>query len=307
MNPVQGKHKASKFEPEDFISKMPHNVLHDVQFESGKFGEFFAQCPVFEILNMDYPRKMCYNTGLPKLKLSEAANLKILSLFLCNLDKTGLSGIFELMGFLPKLQELDLNFSNCKFTEGDDNMKFPTTFPCVKILKLSLDLSNGIMLSRAFQMTRSFLNLHTLEITTGERETLSTGTCSPDVDHNTMGPLQQLRRVVFTSFRALENEESLINDLVPEITSSGTIFELVASLPKLQELDLDFLCSKSYLYEFIPMLRKEKCRRVDQLFYLIKITVGNTGIFPDTAVYGPQMENHENVNSELLSSVGLNC
>ncbi|KAJ0823128.1 putative F-box domain, leucine-rich repeat domain superfamily, F-box-like domain superfamily [Helianthus annuus] len=83
-----------------------------VKFESGKFGEFFTQSPVLEILDMSFPNSKSF------VKMAEIANLasiKILSMLLCNFDYTlSSSTIFELLGFLPKIQELHLDFLWCK-------------------------------------------------------------------------------------------------------------------------------------------------------------------------------------------------
>ncbi|XP_076928403.1 F-box/FBD/LRR-repeat protein At1g13570-like [Bidens hawaiensis] len=88
--------------------------LHSSKFEIGKLEEFFTRCPMHEILNMNVP----YSKSQMKItEFSKLANLKILSLFICNLDNRmfiSSSSIFELVGFLPKLQELDLDFIKCK-------------------------------------------------------------------------------------------------------------------------------------------------------------------------------------------------
>ncbi|KAI3671838.1 hypothetical protein L1987_57320 [Smallanthus sonchifolius] len=169
---------------------------------------------------MHYPRKMFNmgSIGFPEVKLTEIAklaNLKILSLFLCNLDKTGPNSILELMGFLPQLQELDLNFRNCELTEDGATKRFPTTSPCLRTLKLSIiDLGNGIELSYAFQMITSFPNLQTLEITASYQDAAPIpGIYSSEVDYNTTW-LLQLRSVVFKNSKGSENEVCLIKYLL---------------------------------------------------------------------------------------------
>ncbi|KAJ0823179.1 putative F-box domain, FBD domain, leucine-rich repeat domain superfamily [Helianthus annuus] len=211
-----------------------------VQFESSKFGEFITRCPLLEILNMrfqhrlldslrtHYQRMLLETTtktdllSVGKVKLVEnakLANLKILSLSLCHLDSTMIansSSIFDLVRFLPKLQELDLDFEKCEFTEGGPEKRFPTTFSSLKTLKVStIDLCNGIMLSCAFELIKSFPNLQTLEITTTSHRDVgpTPAICSPDLDYNSM-ELLQLQSVVFTYFKASENEVCLIKFLL---------------------------------------------------------------------------------------------
>ncbi|KAK9051160.1 hypothetical protein SSX86_027786 [Deinandra increscens subsp. villosa] len=140
--------------------------LYFVKFESGKFSQLFTQCPVLENLNIRF-------TVHAHVKLAEIAkltNLKVLTLFMRNIDDSVLTSssiISELVGFLPKLQELELDFRVCKsFTEDGARKRSPTTFPCLKTLKLSeIDLGNGIMLSFAFELIKCFPNLQSLEIT----------------------------------------------------------------------------------------------------------------------------------------------
>ncbi|KAJ0837880.1 putative leucine-rich repeat domain superfamily [Helianthus annuus] len=169
--------------------------LRNVQFESGEVVKFFSQCPAL-------------------------TNLKILSHSLYYLyDKLVISSsiIFELLGVLPKLQKLYLEFLWCKFLEDGAKKRSPATFPCLKTLKLSaIDLENGIMLSCAFEMIKSFLNLQTLEIIvtpTYEDDAPKAAICSLDVDYNTLGMLQ-LRSVVFTYSKASESEVCLIKYLL---------------------------------------------------------------------------------------------
>ncbi|KAJ0445031.1 putative F-box domain, leucine-rich repeat domain superfamily, F-box-like domain superfamily [Helianthus annuus] len=156
--------------------------LHNVQIESGEVIEFFSQCPAL-------------------------TNLKILSHSLYYLDDKLVIIIFELLGVLPKLQELYLEFLWCEFLEVCAKNRSPTTFPCLKTLKLlAIGLENGIMLSCAFEMIKSFPNLQTLEITPSYEDGKA-AICSLDVDYNTLGMLQ-LRSVVFTYIKGSESELS---------------------------------------------------------------------------------------------------
>ncbi|KAJ0439826.1 putative leucine-rich repeat domain superfamily [Helianthus annuus] len=115
-------------------------------YESGKFGKFISQCPSLEILNMRYgnfgfvkatmimnfKRDLCEKNIPPfcvgKVKLvdfAKLANLKLLSMALRNIVKiTNSSGILELVGSLPTLQELELDFASC-----NDDEPTPTVCP----------------------------------------------------------------------------------------------------------------------------------------------------------------------------------
>ncbi|XP_076927940.1 uncharacterized protein LOC143591686 [Bidens hawaiensis] len=153
------------------------------------------------------------------VEFSKLANLKVLSFFMCNLDnRWSISSdrIFELVGFLPKLQELHLDFVRCKIIDGGAKRRFPITFPSLKTLKLtSIDLDSGPSLSCAFEMISSFPNLQTLEISAyGLGVADSTQAfCSLEIDYNTMA-LLRLQSVVFTYSTTSENEVCLIKYLL---------------------------------------------------------------------------------------------
>ncbi|KAK9051162.1 hypothetical protein SSX86_027788 [Deinandra increscens subsp. villosa] len=219
------------FDPPASFHGFPHLLslrLWNVQYESTKFGQFFTQCPVLEILNIGF------NFSPSKVKLAEIAklkNLKVLYLLLSSLEKSMIKssiGIFELMGFLPKLQELRLNFLLCKcFTEDGATKRSPTTFPCLETLELShIDLGSGIMLSFAFEIITRSPNLQTLRITAGKQDVdLPPAICSPEVDYSTTG-LLQLRSVEFMCCKASEDEVCLIKYL---LTSSPFLKVVVIS------------------------------------------------------------------------------
>ncbi|XP_022020376.1 F-box/FBD/LRR-repeat protein At1g13570-like isoform X2 [Helianthus annuus] len=223
------------------LLSLESGLLH---FESSKFGEFITQCPLLEILNMRYRRFFLdiLNTryqrhsleemgmdiiSVGKVKLAEianAANIKILSVSLCDtVPSTKFSSIFQLVGLLPKLHKLNLDFVRCKdkFTEVGAKKRFLTTHPCLKTLTLStIDLCDGIMLSCALELIRNFPNVQTLEITATRDwddypndPTPAAATCSRDLDNDTMG-LLQLQSAVFTQFKGSENEVYLIKYLL---------------------------------------------------------------------------------------------
>ncbi|KAK1425519.1 hypothetical protein QVD17_20872 [Tagetes erecta] len=213
---------SGRFDPPTSFHGFPNLLsleLCSVYFESGKFGEFFTRCPELEILNMGCPFTGGRRFPEGKVKLVEIAklaNLKILSLSLCNLENTiNTSIIFQLVGFLPKLQELHLDFRKCKFTVEDGAKKcLPTTLPRLKALKLStIDLGDNWMSSCTFEMVRSFSDLHTLEITSNLDAVPIPTTCFLEIDYDTMGMLQ-LRSIVFTYCKGSENEIRLIKYLL---------------------------------------------------------------------------------------------
>ncbi|KAI3796249.1 hypothetical protein L1987_38916 [Smallanthus sonchifolius] len=217
-----------------------------VQFESSKFEEFITRCPSLEILNMRYRRFFLEiwmlhpqgsemmnmdNFSLGKVKLidiAKLANLKMLSLPLFHLDNmmiTNSNSIFEILCFLPKLQELELDFVKCKFTEGGAKNRSLPAFHCLKVLKLTtIDLGDSITLSCAFEVIRSFPNLQTLEIKASDCDDHPTRAIySPDVDYNTMGSLK-LQSVFLTYFKASDNEVCLIKYLLACSPFLKTVF-----------------------------------------------------------------------------------
>ncbi|KAK9051164.1 hypothetical protein SSX86_027790 [Deinandra increscens subsp. villosa] len=198
--------------------------LCKVKFESGKFGEFFTQCPELEILNMSFP----VHAHVKLVEIAKLTNLKILSLFMFNMDYTMITSssvIFELLGFLPKLQELELDFRFCRdtkaFTEDGARKKSPSSFPCLMTLKLSeIDLGSGMMSSFAFELIRSSPNLQTLEITADS--------CSTEDDPRERFP---------TTFPCLKTLKISSMDLWSGNMLSFT-FEVIRSSPNLQTLEI---------------------------------------------------------------------
>ncbi|XP_076919828.1 F-box/FBD/LRR-repeat protein At1g13570-like [Bidens hawaiensis] len=180
--------------------------------ENTRVGEVITRCPLLEILKLD---------SLGKVKLAEIAkleNLKILSLSLSDLDIHSSRPIIELLGSLPKLQQLELDFENCKLIEGVANKRFSLAFPCLTTLRLSRTcLDDGIHLSCALNLIRSSPNLQTLQISASNCDTAS----CPRVDENTMGLLDDnttgllhLQSVLFEYLDGSENELCLIKYLL---------------------------------------------------------------------------------------------
>ncbi|KAJ0837875.1 putative F-box domain, leucine-rich repeat domain superfamily, F-box-like domain superfamily [Helianthus annuus] len=178
--------------------------------ENIELASFFTGCPLLESLTIKDRGKV----GKVKLvDIAKLENLKILSLRLYDLDMKMIkssSTIFELLGSLPKLQELDLDFKDCQLTETDANKRFSTSFLCLKTLTLSdICLDDGMELSCAFDMIRSFPNLQNLVIRACDQYAGP----PPPTDYDTTG-LLQLRSVMFGYLKGSENELCLIKYLL---------------------------------------------------------------------------------------------
>ncbi|KAK1411282.1 hypothetical protein QVD17_37829 [Tagetes erecta] len=129
--------------------------------------------------------------------------------------------VFELVGFLPKLQNLHLDFYCCQLTEVGAKKTSRVVFPFIRTLKLSkLDLGNSIELSCALKMIRRFSSLQNLEITSTKRN----ASPFPQVEYNTI----RLRSVVITSFKGLENEVGFIK----YILACSPFLEKIAIYPE---------------------------------------------------------------------------
>nr|GFA97354.1 hypothetical protein [Tanacetum cinerariifolium] len=101
--------------------------LNEVKFENYKCGEFLTRCPLLEILNV------WYNIGseIKEVDIAKLQNLKELSLTLSELhnwERITRSGIFQLIGYFPKLHELGLFFDDCKFL-AETVKRVSTSFP----------------------------------------------------------------------------------------------------------------------------------------------------------------------------------
>ncbi|XP_076926131.1 F-box/FBD/LRR-repeat protein At1g13570-like isoform X2 [Bidens hawaiensis] len=199
------------FNPPPTFHGFPNLLSLEFYGADGELGGVITRCPLLEILKLENAYASC------KVKLDEIArleNLKILSLSLRNLDTTknfsSSSTIIELLGSLPKLQQLELNFLGCKLIEGVANKGLSIAFPCLMALKLScIDLLKGMKLSCAFELIRSCPNLQTLEITASNSHADS----PLQLDYSTTG-LLQLRNVTFECLTGSENELRLIKYLL---------------------------------------------------------------------------------------------
>nr|GEV52218.1 hypothetical protein [Tanacetum cinerariifolium] len=99
------------FRPVSTFSGFPYLLsldLSEVVFGSYTCGDFLTRCPILEIL------KLRDNTPseIKRDEITKLINLKVLCLPLCELDNEAV--IFQLLGYFPKLQELNLDFWDCK-------------------------------------------------------------------------------------------------------------------------------------------------------------------------------------------------
>ncbi|XP_035840883.1 F-box/FBD/LRR-repeat protein At1g13570-like isoform X7 [Helianthus annuus] len=116
-----------------------------VEFEDDiQLGEFFTRCPLLEKLTMDDQFEM---ERVNIVEIAKQENLKILSLKFHDSDDeftiTNSSDIFELVGSLPKLQELHLDFEDSDLIEGGPRKSFFTAFPCLKTLEITQSYGNA--------------------------------------------------------------------------------------------------------------------------------------------------------------------
>ncbi|XP_076890009.1 F-box/FBD/LRR-repeat protein At1g13570-like [Bidens hawaiensis] len=179
--------------------------------ENSESWEFISRCPLLENLKVDCD---LYSSKIKLAEIAKLENLKILSLYLSDLDTMNnfhSSGTtFELLGSLSKLQELKLSFLSCKLTEGDAKWRFSTAFSSLKTLKLAnVCLYDGIHLSCAFELIRSCPNLQTLKITAYN----SYAGLPTQVDYSTTKQLQ-LRSVRFKYWNGSENEVCMLKYLL---------------------------------------------------------------------------------------------
>ncbi|XP_076926133.1 F-box/FBD/LRR-repeat protein At1g13570-like [Bidens hawaiensis] len=206
------KHLALRnccFNPPPTFHGFPNLLSLEFYGADSELGGVITRCPLLEILKLEDTYTSC------KVKIDEIArleNLKILSLSLRNLDTTmnfsSSNTIIELLGSLPKLQQLELDFECGKLIEAVANTGSSIAFPCLQDLTLlSIDLCNGIQLSCAFELIRSCPNLRTLEIIVGKCE--ADPIPIPEVEYNITG----LKRLELKNFKGSENEMYLIKYL----------------------------------------------------------------------------------------------
>ncbi|MFS8028258.1 putative F-box domain, leucine-rich repeat domain superfamily, F-box-like domain superfamily [Helianthus anomalus] len=225
-----------------------------VEFEDDiQLGEFFTRCPVLEKFTKDDLFEM---EKVNILEIAKQENLKVLSLKFYNLDDeatiTSSTTIFELLGSLPKLQELRLDFEEGRLIEGVGKKSFFTTFTCLKVLKLiNVCLDDGIMLSFAFELIRSSPNLQTFVITPSNGDADS----PPQVDYYTTR-LLQLQSVTFECMKGSENELRLIKYLLA-CSPSLKWMHIFSRFLKSAEEKLVFVRKLLKLYRASPVVEVE--------------------------------------------------
>ncbi|GKB11495.1 F-box/FBD/LRR-repeat protein-like protein [Tanacetum coccineum] len=87
--------------------------VFDVSFENSNRQELLSRSPLLEILKLSTDD----TEKVKQIEIAKLVNLKILSLSLCDIEDMTVitsSSIFQLAGSLPKLQELSLDFYDCK-------------------------------------------------------------------------------------------------------------------------------------------------------------------------------------------------
>nr|GEU93362.1 hypothetical protein [Tanacetum cinerariifolium] len=135
--------------------------LYKVVFESCTCGEFVTQSPLLEDL------KLNLNTTdkIKHVEIAKLQNLKVLRLTLCELEDVTTSSILQLMGGFQQLQDLYLDFRNCKLLADDAEKRVPTSLPSLKKLSLcDVDFSSAFMVSFAVELICGSPYLETLVI-----------------------------------------------------------------------------------------------------------------------------------------------
>ncbi|GJW55633.1 F-box domain containing protein [Tanacetum coccineum] len=182
--------------------------LSEVVFGSYTCGDFLTRCPLLEIL------KLRDNTPseIKRDEIAKLINLKVLCLPLCELDNV--VAIFQLMGCFQKLQELNLDFWDCKIP-ADVKMSVPTILPCLKTLRLyDINFSDRTMVLCAIDLICGSPNLETLLIKgTYEDDVPAPAGSSLEVDFSRMGQLQ-LREVKFNFVTCIKNEVCFMKSLL---------------------------------------------------------------------------------------------
>lgn len=197
--------------------------LNNMLFEKRECLNFITRSSLLEILEIYVKANQGERINTGKLK-----NLKKLSLSVCMLDNVNSSGVFQLTEFPPKLEELTLDFFNCKFSaEAIVQNKASSVLCCLKTLNLRRVLfTSGMVGSSIFQLIFSSPNLQTLKIAAEYRLENDGPQSALSFDFNTMRQLQ-LQSVNLTCIRDSENEVCLIKSLL-------------ACSPVLQKMGLHF-------------------------------------------------------------------
>ncbi|KAI3719919.1 hypothetical protein L6452_20825 [Arctium lappa] len=218
--------------------------FHKVLFESCICREFITGCPLLEILRIsnDSLNVSCHHNGNLKLvEMAKLENLKVLSLSLSTLGHKTIthSDFFQLLGFFPKLEKLDLNFGLCKLlTEAGASTRFSSTLPCLKSIQLDgIDFNNRFMVLYVWDLIKGSSNLQTLKMKVThlkEDDDVSPPPVgSREIDCGIIGKLQ-LRRVELHSIKDSEIDVCFIKSL---LASSSLLEKMV--IHKLYGFDVE--------------------------------------------------------------------
>lgn len=200
--------------------------LLSLDFSMVSYGELITLCPLLEVL------KINHSTTMAKVKPVEIAkleNIKELSLSLCALYDVAItsSDIFKLVGFLPKLHKLTLDFQNCKFmVEAAAGNRASSVLHSLKSLMVfNIDYDNRAMVLFFFDLIHGSPNLHTLKIMAVDKNRILPSPVTYDeVNGSIMGNLQQLRKVELVCTKDSEVELSLITSLLSHCSMLDIMF-----------------------------------------------------------------------------------
>ncbi|KAI3719920.1 hypothetical protein L6452_20826 [Arctium lappa] len=202
---------------EDIISRMPENVITNVldrlplqvAVRTSILSRNWRCCPLLENLEISS------NTQDGKVKLGDIAKLVNLKMFSLKLEMLGdyvvtSSDILQLVGSLPKLEKLKLNFRGCMMlAKAGARETLLANLHCLKMLALKkIDFKDHIMLECAYDLINGLPNLQTLKMTHA--------TSSPDylkVPCSIKGNLQ-LQYVDFGCLCCEENEVCFIESVL---------------------------------------------------------------------------------------------
>nr|XP_043625869.1 F-box/FBD/LRR-repeat protein At1g13570-like [Erigeron canadensis] len=191
--------------------------LFRVTFESGSCCQLIIQCPLLENLKVSYHNYLSGNLKL--VEIAKLKNLRVLSLPLCKLDYMVITVpiILQFGIHFPRLQELSLDFQNCKCSgELDGNYKMiRNTFPSLKTLTISqINFSGFAEVACAMGIISTSPNLRTLNMTAAYTQAfLPYVFCSTDSAQSILGQLQ-LQDVVFRSCKGSRIEVVMIKFLL---------------------------------------------------------------------------------------------
>ncbi|GJV85630.1 F-box/FBD/LRR-repeat protein-like protein [Tanacetum coccineum] len=209
-----------------------HNLLsldlYDVSFEDCECWDFIYRSSLLEILKISTYQSHQHTEHVNKIDIGKLKNLKQLSLPVCTVDNITSSGVFQLMEFPPKLEELTLYFCKCKAETIVGNKAASSVLFCLKSLALrNVDFTSGIEASSIFQLIFSLPSLLTLQIKAA-------------FDYEEEGP-QSALNFDFASMRQLQLQSVNLQFIRDSENEVCLIKSLLACSPVLQKMDVHFL------------------------------------------------------------------